>query len=150
MTARGTQRNALLAALLVTIFVAGVAVGVMADRLSGNKGMLRARVVNDVSPILDRLNLSAAQRAQAESIFTKRSPQSEALMLEMAGRLRGVSDSIDAELRKILTAEQRARLDSLRTREPSFMLKRKIVTPGGTRVDSVFGRPRDPAKAPRP
>jgi len=47
-----------------------------------------------------------------------------------------VADSVDAELRAILTPTQRARLDSLR-RQPVFMLKRK--TRGtGTKIDTVF------------
>jgi hypothetical protein len=63
----------------------------------------------------------------------------------MADRLRAVADSVDAELRKILTPEQRTRLDSLRVHGPQFMLKRKRVTPTGTAVDTVRF-PRDSAK----
>jgi len=48
-----------------------------------------------------------------------------------------VADSVDAELRTILTPEQRLRLDSLK-REPRFILKRKVVTPIGTKVDTLL------------
>lgn len=65
-------------------------------------------------------------------------------MLEVAERLRAASDSVDAELRAILTTEQRARLDSLR-RQPMFMIKRK--TAGNvTTVDTVFPGRRDSVK----
>ena len=65
-------------------------------------------------------------------------------MRELAERLQNVSDSLDAELRAILTPPQRARLDSLR-RRPLFMLKRK--TPGSaTTVDTLFPAPRDSVK----
>jgi hypothetical protein len=66
-------------------------------------------------------------------------------MVDMADRLRAVADSVDAELRQILTPEQRTRLDSLRVNGPQFMLKRKRVTPTGTTVDTVRF-PRDSAK----
>ena len=58
-------------------------------------------------------------------------------MLELADRLKIVGDSVDAELRAILTPEQRVRRDSLR-RDPRLMLKRKTVTPEGTRVDTLI------------
>ena len=45
--------------------------------------------------------------------------------------------SVDVELRAILTPEQRLRLDSLR-RDQRLMLKRKIETPAGTRVDTLI------------
>jgi hypothetical protein len=45
-----------------------------------------------------------------------------------------VADSVDGELRSILTADQRRRLDSLRT-EPRLMLKRKM---DGQKVDTIL------------
>jgi hypothetical protein len=62
------------------------------------------------------------------------------MMLDVADRLRGLSDSVDAELRAILTPQQRARLDSLRG-ERKLMLKRKTIGAGGaTVVDTVFSQ----------
>jgi hypothetical protein len=67
-------------------------------------------------------------------------------MREVAERLQIVSDSVDAELRAVLTPEQRARLDSQR-RAPMFMIKRKM--PGSaTTVDTVFPGRRDSARRP--
>ena len=57
-------------------------------------------------------------------------------MLETGERLSVIADSVDAELRAILSPEQRARLDAMRS-DRRMMLKRKIVTPGGTRVDTI-------------
>ena len=61
-------------------------------------------------------------------------------MLEVADHLRVIADSVDRELRAILTPAQRLRLDSLRI-TPKLLLKRKVVTPAGTREDTVFLRP---------
>jgi hypothetical protein len=68
-------------------------------------------------------------------------PRSERAMRDVAERLQNVSDSVDAELRAILTPSQRARLDSLR-RQPMFMLKRK-TRGNATTVDTLFPTPRD-------
>jgi hypothetical protein len=136
-------------ALLAAVFVGGVAVGVIGDRLMRRGTVIRTRVHADMPSVLDRLQLSPRQRAQAESILSRRTPGTEAVMLETAERLRRVSDSIDLELRQILTAEQRVRLDSFKAREPRLMLKRKVMTPSGTSVDSVF-LPSDSTKGVRP
>ena len=148
MTAPSSLRFPLLVALLAAVFVAGVAVGVIGDRLAGKarpEVRTRIKIGGDMASVLDRLELSPQQRARADSIVSHRTPRSEGLMMEMAERLKAVSDSIDAELRQILTPAQRVRLDSLRTREPQFRLKRRMVTPEGT-VDTVITLPRDSAK----
>ena len=126
------------AALLLAAFVAGIAVGIAFDRMRGEESRLKTVVVADMSRVLDRLDLTAAQRSQADSIVQRRAPTTERTMRDVALRLRGVSDSLDAELRAILTPRQRARLDSLRG-ERTIMLKRKTVGVGGTTVvDTVF------------
>ena len=151
MTAPSTPRLALFGALLAAVFVAGIAVGVIGDRLAGRaRPEIRTRFKTEgfSTDILDRMELSAEQRVRAESILSHRAPRSEGLMLEMAERLKAVAESIDVELRQILTPAQRTRLDSLRTHEPRLIFKRKVVTPGGTTVDTVITLPRDSAKRP--
>ena len=137
-----TSRSRAIAWLLLALaFVAGAAAGVTADRLFAPKPVLRTRITRDMSGALDRLGLTAQQRAQADSIMERSAPRSERAMREVAERLQYVSDSVDAELRAILTPSQRTRLDSLR-RQPLFMLKRK--NPGSaTTVDTLFPTPRD-------
>jgi hypothetical protein len=128
-------------ALLALAFVAGAAAGVTVDRLLAPTLTIRARVSQDMSPVLDKLALTPPQRSQADAIIQRSAPRTEEAMLEIGERLRSVSDSIDAELRAILTTAQRARLDSLK-RQPILMLKRK--RPGSaTTVDTVFPVPRD-------
>jgi hypothetical protein len=65
------------------------------------------------------------------------------MMHEVADRLRTISDSLDRELRSILTPRQRARLDSLRS-QATIMVKRKSGT-GATRIDTIV-RPADSTK----
>jgi uncharacterized membrane-anchored protein YjiN (DUF445 family) len=128
-------------ALLALAFVAGAVVGVAADRMLTPKTTMRARITRDMSGTLDKLGLSPEQRARAEAIIERSAPRSEQAMREIAERLQSVSDSVDAEVRTILTVEQRSRLDSLR-RQPIFMLKRKTSGSAMT-VDTLFPTPRD-------
>jgi hypothetical protein len=127
--------------LVVAVFAAGLGAGVLADRLILNRPVLRARVVTaDMSKVLDGLGLTNEQRRQADSILSRRAPASESAMLQFAERLRAVSDSVDSELREILTPAQRARLDSLRPSGSRMMVKRKRLTPGGTTIDTILIR----------
>ena len=129
-----------LAGALVTLaLAAGFALGVAADRWLAPIPTMRTRVIRDMSSVLDDLGLSPEQRRRAEAILAASAPRSEEAMRAAAGRLRLVADSVDAELRAILTPEQQRRLDLLR-REPVFMIKQK--TPGGgTTVDTVRRTP---------
>lgn len=137
--------NRRVVSMMVLVFIAGAAAGVIGDRLSlGDRPRIRT-VVSDMSPVFDRLGLTAEQRLRAEAIVTRSAPRSAAIMMETAERLRAVADSVDSELRAILTAEQRLRLDSLR-REPMMVLKRKVQTSGGgARTDTLY-----PARQPSP
>jgi Spy/CpxP family protein refolding chaperone len=127
------------AAVLLVVFVAGAAVGIAVERLVRPGSGIQTVFKNDMSGVLDRLELSSAQRAQAAAIIERRTPATEAMMIELGNRLHETSDSLDAELRAILTPQQRLRLDSLRSQR-QLMIKRKIMGPGGTKVDTVFPR----------
>jgi hypothetical protein len=149
----GRRRLVPFVALLATVFVAGIAVGVIGDRLATREPfpMSMAREIRTEShPIIELLELTPEQRPQAEAILSRQAPRSEQLMLGLADSLRALSDSIDAELRKILTPAQRSRLDSLRLADTKLIMKRKVVTPGGTTVDTVYPVPRDANKRKQP
>ena len=128
--------------LLAAVFIAGGAAGYALARVApfGGEPRVRAMITADMSGVLDRLELSPDQRAQARAIIERSAPRTEQTMMDVADRLRAISDSIDAELRAILTPTQRLRLDSLRVNR-RLLLKRKMVTPGGTKVDTLFSRP---------
>jgi Spy/CpxP family protein refolding chaperone len=124
------------ASILALVFFAGALAGIVGDRLLSPRIRLRA-ATDDMSQVFDRIGLTGEQRTRAEAIAARSAPRSRAIMLDAVERLRVVADSVDAELRAILTPEQRLRLDSL-AREPRIMLKRRVMTPGGTTVDTLL------------
>ncbi len=67
---------------------------------------------------LDDLDLTAEQRVQLERIHERHRPELDAVVRETFPRVRKVQDAIEAELRALLTPEQRARLDQLRATRP--------------------------------
>ena len=140
MSAHRWSRSAMVA-VGIAIFVIGAAVGVLANRFLAPQRSIRLSA-GSMTGVLDRLQLTPQQRAQAESILARSSPRSEAIMLDVSERLRGVADSVDAELRLILDPSQRARLDSLRRNKPQIMLRRKMISPGGVTVDTLLPPPR--------
>ena len=132
------------ALLTLLAFIAGASAGVVGDRLLSPRIQLRT-TIGDMAPVLDRLRLTPDQRRQADSIVSRSEPRAREVLVELGARLRMVADSVDVELRAILTPEQRLRLDSLRS-DSRLLLKRKIMTPSGTRVDTLL----DTSTAPRP
>ena len=102
----------LLTSLIALAVIAGASAGIAGDRLLAPRIRVRA-AIGDMSGVFDRLALSPEQRRRAEAIVARSAPRSEAIMLELAERLRDVADSVDAELRAILTPEQRLRRTDL-------------------------------------
>jgi hypothetical protein len=129
--------HAIVISLLALALLTGASAGVVGDRMLTPQPRRLRILTGDMSGVFDRLQLTAAQRVQAESIAARSAPRSQAIMLETAERLRAVADSADVELRAILTTEQRRMLDSLRG-GVRFTLKRKVPGPNGTKVDTVF------------
>jgi hypothetical protein len=119
--------------LLLVVFVAGAAAGIGVDRAAHPRQVLRLKT--GMPEILGRLGLSPAQRRAADSILVRSVPRAEAAMREMVPRLGAIADSLDAELRAILTPAQRVRLDSLGGHR-LLLLKRKT----GAKVDTVSRR----------
>lgn len=128
------RARAIVISLVVIGFVAGIAAGFAASRALTPGPTIRTRL--DMSAVLDQLALTPDQRRKADAILERSAPRSRAIMLETGERLSVIADSVDAELRAILSPEQRARLDAMRS-DRRMMLKQKIVTPGGTRVDTI-------------
>ncbi|HEY1953591.1 MAG TPA: hypothetical protein VGG76_12380 [Gemmatimonadaceae bacterium] len=136
MTSPISTRTRVTIALLGLAFAGGVSLGVIGDRLAGRRAQEGARITADLGSVLDELALTRDQRAKADSILEKSEPRSEEAMFEIARRLRAISDSVDMDLRSILTPSQRSRLDSLR-RRPTFLLKRRQAD-GKTSIDTIY------------
>jgi hypothetical protein len=140
---RWKASQTILVMLVTFAFVGGVSIGVIGDRLARRVDRSSTRITTDFSSVLDDLSLTREQRSRATAILERSAPLTEETMFEVAGRLQAISDSVDRELRAILTPSQRSRLDSLR-RGPIFLLKR-VKANGNTSVDTVY-----PAKEMRP
>jgi Spy/CpxP family protein refolding chaperone len=134
---------AAVALLTLLAFIAGAAAGVVGNRLLAPRIQIRT-TIGDMGPVLDRLRLTPEQRRQADSIVSRSEPRAREVLVELGARLQMVADSVDAELRAVLTPEQRLRLDSLRS-DSRLLLKRKTMTPKGESVDTLLdtstGRP---------
>lgn len=125
--------------ILLGVFLAGAAAGAgvhawarpspahLGVRHGGPKSLLR------------ELELSPEQHEQARGVFDRHRAQVEAVMREGFPKIRAAQDALDAELRTILTPEQRNRLDELRARRRPFM------GPGGPPPEADgFGPPPPP------
>jgi hypothetical protein len=123
--------------LLIAVFAAGLAVGIGIDRALEPRTMLTTRLTTQLPEVLGKLGLSPEQRRAADSLLERRSPLAEAAMREMVPRLRAIADSLDAELRQILTPAQRAKFDSLGANR-LLLLRRKTPGPGGRQVDTLL------------
>lgn len=125
--------------LLLACFGAGVVVGVSGDRLLHPPSRMNAKLSTKMPAVLDKLDLTSAQRHAADSILEQSAPRADAVMHEMIPRLGAIADSLNVELHQILTPAQRAKLDSL-SGGSLLMLKRKTTGPSGVRVDTVYRR----------
>ena len=64
-------------------------------------------------PPYGALDLSAEQRERIAGILEKSRPRSDSILRESLPKLEAVMESVRAEIRTVLTAEQQARLDSM-------------------------------------
>lgn len=125
--------------LLLAVFAAGVAAGIGLDRAIATGSRLEARLNTGMPEVLGRLGLSREQRQAVDSLLERSRPRAQAAMAELVPRLGAIADSLDAELREILTPAQRAGLDSLGG-QGLLVLKRKTSGPGGIKVDTLLRR----------
>ena len=125
--------------LLLAVFAAGVGAGIGLDRAIATGSKLETRLSTSMPAVLDRLGLTPDQRRVVDSLLERSRPRAQAAMAELVPRLGAIADSLDAELRRILTPAQRARLDSLGG-QGLLVLKRKSSGPGGIKVDTLLRR----------
>ena len=116
----GGARTRLLALVaMLTTLVAGFALGWGASHWSRHRGPPFGRRGEGRPPIpisgrfLDRLDLTAAQRASIDSILERRRAQLDAFWSGPGQQVRLIVDSTRNEVRAVLTPAQRAVYDSI-------------------------------------
>ena len=117
--------------LLVATYIAGAFSGAAFDRLLGADPVNVTRSTTEPAPkkhpddrdheprdreadIFDRLGLTPEQRARVNEILEARKTHVDAFWNEAGPRLRAIVDSTRAEIREVLTPEQRAEYDRIR------------------------------------
>ena len=109
------RTNGLAIAFFIAAFVAGAAVGVVADRSLdrtwGDQRAMRARLADD-------LRMSADQRVALDSVLDDRNRQYDVLLAPVRPALDSLGTATRQRIRQLLTPEQQATYDQmLRERE---------------------------------
>lgn len=103
-----------LALVVVAIFTAGLVTGLAVPPLLF-RPMHRP---HGPPPWLAELELSASQRASAESIFERHRADVDVIMREAFPRIRARNEQMEQELKAVLSQEQAQRLEEIRKRRP--------------------------------
>ena len=137
-------------ALLFLAFVVGILAGAAGERLRATRdepgrpfargpGMFRP---GELPPWYEELDLTPEQREKITEIFEQGRPLTDSIMREMLPRIRAVTGSIRAEIRSLLTPEQREKLDDL---EERFRRRRRGFRRGGRPpIEPPMRRPDSP------
>lgn len=108
---------------LIGAFIAGIAVGVTTDRAFSRDGHDRRTPHSSLDRMSKELDLNASQRAQFDSIMTRRRVQMRELFKPLRPQIdsiqkigKVISDSTHEQLKRVLTPEQGKKLDEMRER----------------------------------
>jgi Spy/CpxP family protein refolding chaperone len=130
----GSRRTKLLAAgVILATLVAGTLAGVAADRVLGRRAALAesprpapcADRPEGGSTVFESLDLSAEQRAQVDAVLERRRAQMDVLWQQARPGMRALVDSTEAEIRVILTPDQRGAFERMREEGRKLGLKRQ-------------------------
>ncbi|HET9986436.1 MAG TPA: hypothetical protein VFQ38_22850 [Longimicrobiales bacterium] len=128
-------------AILVVTFVAGALAGAAVTRVVNAEGSRRGgppipprtSVFAPGSPLAERLNVTDAQRAQIEAIVARERPRADSVARQLRERLRATFDSTNAQIRTVLTPEQRVEFDRFLAERRARMHERFGGRPDGER-----------------
>jgi len=144
--------------LLVVAFLAGGVLGMSVERFrtvrggpsirpDSGLGAARPARPGELPRIYQRLDLSQAQRDSMRAILERARPKTDSLMRRTLPLLRMYRDSIQQELRSVLTEEQRVRLDrEMAARGQRGGAQRRAFGPGGP--DPLPEPPPEPPEQP--
>jgi Spy/CpxP family protein refolding chaperone len=135
--------SALKAVLVIAVtFGVGAAAGAAADHLYHQRSRAGMRVRGPFREFRE-LGLSKTQCAAIDSVFERGRPRIAVAFQAVEPRMRATMDSIRAEVRTLLTPEQRVKFDSAAVRDSGF--GRGFRAPGsGALREGPGGRARPP------
>lgn len=144
-------------AVITATFVAGMMVGYAVPRLMGQEAEQRPATAQRTDrerrgerhSIFDELNLTPQQQAQRDSILEQGRAKMDAFWKEHGPAMRTVADSTRAQIDRILTPEQRARVQEWREqrRKQREEWERKNGRAPGDRTEGRGGPPGPPPGA---
>lgn len=115
-------------AVLIATFIVGTLAGAAMARVVSAREPARedsTRAPGRHDSLLDHLGLTPDQRQQADSILERRRAQMDAFWKVHRPELRAIVDSTRAEIRALLTPEQRVLEDSLRAARRDYYERRE-------------------------
>lgn len=120
------------AVLLLATFAAGTVTGAGVSRWASNAhGMHRPPPPMTAPLPLHELNLTPDQQQKVHAVIERHRPELETILRESFPRVRAVNDKIEEEVREVLTAEQRAKLDQLKAQRAAHPGPPPGPPPGG-------------------
>lgn len=133
-----TRARLLSALLLALVFFAGSLAGAAA---LDSRPALRTtqRIETPSGERLSGLEMSPDQRAAVEAILARHQPAIDAIVQASLRDLRAVMDSVNSEVRVVLTPDQMAALDSLMGEPLQIRAVRRTLSPTGAvlRTDTL-------------
>ena len=121
--------------LLLVVFFAGTLTG--AATLDASPRFARAeRISVGSSEGLGALDLSPGQRASFDAIMARHQPKADSIIQAAMNDLLILMDSMDVEVRAVLSPDQIAAFDSLRAAGPRVRAVRRTLGPDGNVIDA--------------
>ncbi|MEO8449926.1 MAG: hypothetical protein ABI647_09060 [Gemmatimonadota bacterium] len=149
MTNSGVTRARLIGLLVVlTVFGAGFAAGAAWNRSRPRTVTMTVEARRAIPDDLMRLGLSEEQTRRIRTILDDRGDRAVTILNEVTPRLRAAMDTLNSEVRAVLTPAQRVALDASGRHQSPFEIR--IKRKGESGVETVDTLEPAPRPAPKP
>jgi len=121
--------------LLLAVFLAGSLTG--AATFDGSQSLGAAQRISVGSPPgLSALDLSPGQRASLDEIVARHQPTADSIIQAAMADLTSLMDSMNVEVRAVLSPDQITVFDSIRAEAPRMRAVRRTLGPDGEVIDA--------------